>query len=299
MDRLTSMSVFVSAADHGSFAAAADANGLSATMVGKHVQSLERRLGVRLINRTTRSQSLTEFGRAYYDRCRQILADTEAAELLASDHLNKPQGKLRVAAPGLLGRLCVAPILLEMAQGYPSLKLELSLSDELVDILAGGFDLAVRTGAIADRSGLMMRRLGRHRMVVCGSPAYLDAHGPPQSIDDLRRHMTVMYSRPGWSPAWLFLDDAGTPVEVRPPYRVGLNDLAAVTDAAMLGAGLAWIPSWLARPHLDSGRLREVLTTQRPYIFDNYALWPEAKYLPLRTRLALDVLASRLESRLQ
>ncbi|TIY06350.1 MAG: LysR family transcriptional regulator, partial [Mesorhizobium sp.] len=134
MDRLTSMAVFVKTVDLGSFAAAAAALDLSGPMVGKHVRFLEERLGVRLINRTTRRQSLTDFGRAYYERCRLVLAEAEAADALAADQLSEPRGKLRVIMPVHFGRRCVAPILLELAQRYPALELDLSFSDPIADL---------------------------------------------------------------------------------------------------------------------------------------------------------------------
>ena len=299
MDRLSSMATFVKAVDLGSFAAAAEATGLSPTMVGKHVRYLETRLGVRLLSRTTRRQSLTEFGRAYYDRCRAILEEVAAADALASDHLNTPAGTLRVTMPALLGRICVAPLLLELARRHPTLPLDMSMDDRIVDIVADGYDLSIRTGSSEGRAGLKTMRLGSHRMVVCASPNYLDSVGPPLTLADLSQHMGVMYARPGWQHAWLFRDAEGRTVEVSLPSRVRLNDLAAVTDAAVAGAGLAWIPVWLAKSHLDSGSLTEVLCGQPSFSFENYAVWPEARHLPLRVRLAIDVLAAELPAQLE
>lgn len=299
MDRLASMAVFVKAADLGSFAATADQMGLSATMVGKHVQFLEARLGVRLLNRTTRRQSLTEFGRAYYERCRLILDETDAADALASEHLNAPHGTLRVTMPALLGRICVAPLLLDLPKRYPTLQLELSMTDRIIDLSGEGFDLSIRTGHVDDRVGLMIRRLGSHEMVVCASPDYLAAHGTPRSLEDLQAHVSILYSRPGWTHGWLFRDQAGAIVEVAPSHRIRLDDLAAVMDAAVDDAGLAWIPSWLARPHLATGALVEVLADQPRYSFGNYAIWPQNRLLPLKVRIALDLLAAELPDRLQ
>ena len=298
MDRLSSMSTFVRAVDLGSFAAVAEATGLSPTMVGKHVQYLETRLGVRLLSRTTRRQSLTEFGRAYYDRCRAILEEVAAADALASDHLNTPTGTLRVTMPALLGRICVAPLLLELARRHPTLRLDMSMDDRIVDIAADGYDLSVRTGGSEQRPGLKTMRLGSHRMVVCASPNYLNTFGPALTLADLSQQIGIMYARPGWEHAWLFRDAEGRTVEVSLPCRVRLNDLAAVTDAAVAGAGLAWIPAWLAKPHLDSGSLLEVLCDQPSFSFDNYAVWPEARHLPLRVRLAIDILAAELPAQL-
>jgi DNA-binding transcriptional LysR family regulator len=136
-------------------------------------------------------------------------------------------------------------------------------------------------------------------MAVYASPNYLDSVGPPLTLADLSQHIGVMYARPGWEHAWLFRNADGRTVEVSIPSRVRLNDLAAVTDAAVAGAGLAWIPVWLAKPHLDSGSLIEVLCGEPSFSFENYAVWPEARHLPLRVRLALDLLAAELPARLE
>jgi DNA-binding transcriptional LysR family regulator len=202
MDRLTSMSVFAKVAEAGSFAAAADKLGLSAPMVGKHVRFLEDRLGTRLINRTTRRQTLTDFGRAYYDRCKHLLAEAEATDALAGDLLGEPLGPLRVTMPVLFGRRCVAPILLKMAGQYPKLELNLSFSDRPADLMEDGFDLAIRNGSPGEGTGLVFRRIVRQRMTVCASPNYLLAHGTPRSIPDLEQYQAVIYSRSGRSRAW-------------------------------------------------------------------------------------------------
>ncbi|WP_457579980.1 LysR family transcriptional regulator [Ensifer canadensis] len=294
MDRLTSMAVFVKAVDLGSFAAASEALDLSGPMVGKHVRFLEERLGVRLINRTTRRQSLTDFGRAYYDRCRVILAEAEAADALAADQLSEPRGRLRVTMPALLGRRCVAPILMEFAQKYARLELELSFGDRIVDLAEDGYDLAIRTGTLEDRAGLMARRLASHSMVVCASPSYIERHGAPLQIDDLSDHHAVTYSRPGWVHPWLFPRDGQQALEVTPANRMRLDDLEAIADAATAGMGLAWLPSWLVRQRIKSGVLVEVLQDEPGYVFDNYALWLRAPHLPLKVRLAVDALVTAL-----
>lgn len=303
MDRLTSMAVFVRTVELGSFAAAAEALQLSAPMVGKHVRFLEDRLGARLINRTTRRHSPTEFGRAYYERCRLVLAEAEAADALVTGQLAEPRGRLRVTMPALLGRHCVAPILLRLAERHPALDLDLSFNDRVIDLAEDGYDLAIRTGDPEDRAGLTMRRLARHPMLVCAAPAYLERHGRPGRIEDLAAHRAILYCRPGWALPWLFPggglagglgDKARPPVEITPPARLRLDDLEAIADAAAAGMGLAWLPSWLIRDRLASGALETVLPAEPPHMFDDHALWPRTPHLPLKTRLAIDALAAEL-----
>lgn len=294
MDRLTSMAVFVKAVDLGSFAAAAAALDLSAPMVGKHVRYLEERLGVRLINRTTRRQSITEFGRAYYERCRIVLAEAEAADSLVVEQLSQPRGRLRVTMPALLGKHCIAPILLELTQHYPELELDLSFSDRIVDLAEDGYDLAIRTGNLEDKTGVMARRIARHRMVVCASPSYVEKQGRPRDLDDLDGHHAIVYSRPGWVHSWLFPLQGQPPVAVAPANRLRFDDLDAIADAATVGMGLAWLPSWLVRERIQAGSLVPLLSDHPGYLFDNYALWLQTPYLPLKIRLAVDALAAAL-----
>jgi DNA-binding transcriptional LysR family regulator len=294
MDRLTSMAVFVRAVDLGSFAAAAAALDMSAPMVGKHVQFLEERLGVRLLHRTTRRQSLTDFGRDYYDRCRLILSEAAAADALAADHHSEPRGRLRITMPVHFGRHCVLPVLMEFARGYPALELDLSFADRLVDLAEDGYDLAVRTGELGDRSGVIARKVARQQMIVCASPAYIAEAGQPRAIEDLMSHRAVVYRRTGPVPPWLFPRDGAPPVEVLPPNRFRLDDLDAVADAAAMGMGLAWLPSWLVRERIRQGALVRLLPEEPPFLYDCHALWLQTPHLPLKVRLTVDALAAAL-----
>jgi len=295
MDRLTSMEVFVKAVDLGSFAAAADVLDLSAPMVGKHVRFLEERLGVRLLNRTTRRQSLTEFGQTYYERCRLVLAEAEAAEALAADQLSEPRGRLKVTLPALFGRYCVAPILMDLVRTYPALELDLSFADRFADLAEDGFDLAIRTGALADRAGVIARRVAQQRMIICAAPAYLDANGVPQAIEDLARHQVVLYRGANRRVApWLFPREGQAPLELTLSSRIHLDDMDAIADAAVAGLGLVWLPSWLVRARMKKGELIQVLPDQPPFLYDANALWLQTPHLPLKVRLAIDALAAGL-----
>lgn len=295
MDRLESMAVFVRAVDLGSFAAAAVALDLSGPMVGKHVRFLEERLGVRLLNRTTRRQSLTDFGRAYYERCRVVLAEAEAADALAADQFSEPRGKLRVTMPAHFGRHCVTPTLLRLARQYPMLELDLSLSDRFADLAEDGYDLAIRTGALDDKAGVIARRVARQGMVVCAAPSYLQRHGEPRRIEDLADHQAIVYRRLGQVvQPWLFVRDGQAAQEFIPTGRLRLDDLDAIADAAAEGMGLAWLPYWLVRERIQAGALVALLPDQPRYLYDCHALWLQTPHLPLKVRLAVDALAAAL-----
>jgi DNA-binding transcriptional LysR family regulator len=263
-------------------------------MVGKHIRFLEQRLGVRLINRTTRRQSPTDFGRAYYERCRLVLAEAEAADALAADQLSEPRGKLRVAMPVHFGRRCVAPILLRFARQYTALQLDLSFSDSFADLAEDGYDLAVRTGNLEDRAGVIARRVARQRMVICASPSYLEMHGRPHQIEDLSRHQAIIYRRSGRARPWLFPRNDQPPAEVMPMSRLRLDDLDAIADAAAADMGLAWLPYWLVRDRIQAGALVPLLPEQPGFLYDCYALWLQTSHLPLKVRLAVDALATGL-----
>ncbi|MGN7772041.1 LysR family transcriptional regulator [Phyllobacterium sp. 22552] len=290
MDRLLSMAVFVKAVDLGSFAAAAEELGLSGPMVGKHIRFLEERLGLRLLNRTTRRQSLTDFGHVYYESCHIILAEVDATDAQAADQLLEPRGKLRVTMPVHFGRRCVTPVLLELARKYPALELDLSYNDDFYDLAENGFDLAVRTGAPEDRAGVIARRIARQEMIVCGSPSYLEKHGKPEQIIDLNQHQAIMYRRSGRIPPWSF---PGGETLV-PINRIRLDDLDAIADAASSGIGLAWLPSWLVRDRLQEGTLVQLLSDQPGLPYDCYAMWLQTPHLSLKVRIAVDALAIAL-----
>jgi DNA-binding transcriptional LysR family regulator len=295
MDRLESMAVFVRAVELGSFAAAAVALDLSGPMVGKHVRFLEERLGVRLINRTTRRQSLTDFGRAYYERCRIVLSEAEAADALAADQFSEPRGKLRVTMPAHFGRHCVTPVLLKLARQYPMLELDLSLNDRFADLAEDGFDLAIRTGDLDDKAGVIARRIARQGMVVCAAPSYLRIHGEPRRIEDLADHQAIVYRRLGQIvQPWLFVREGQPAQEIMPSGRLRLDDLDAIADAAVEGMGLAWLPWWLVRERIRAGTLMALLPDQPRYPYDCHALWLQTPHLPLKVRLAVDALAAAL-----
>ncbi|CAH2603292.1 LysR family transcriptional regulator [Rhodovastum atsumiense] len=258
-DRLTSMAVFVRAADLGSFAAAAAALGMSAQMVAKHVQFLEDRLGTRLLNRTTRRQSLTEFGRAYYQRCRLILAEIEAAEALAQQARAAPRGRLRVNAPVTFGSHSLVPLITRYLRDHPQVQVDLTLSDRLVDPVEEGFEAVLRLGPIGD-SSLVARPLAPYRLIACAAPAYLAEHGVPQTPADLARHECLGFAY--WTGAlrcqWRFSRD-GHSHDVGVSGRLQVNDWKGLLRAALEGFGITLGPEAVLTEELATGRLLRVL----------------------------------------
>lgn len=294
IDRLNGLAAFVAAVEAGGFAPAGKRLGLTRSAVGKAVARLEARLGVRLMHRTTRRLRLTEDGERFYERALRALAEIEAAEASLETGRAEPAGLLKVTAPALLGRRCVAPVLTELAREQPRLSIEVSFFDRPADLIEEGFDLAIRTGPLPDGAGLMARRLAGLRAIVCAAPAYLEARGRPASIDDLGGHDVLFYHRNGWDKRWPGLDARAATGEAAYASRLRFDDLEAIADAAAAGMGIAWLPSFLVADRARAGALERILADAPEQSADVYALWPQAPYLPLRVRLAIDRLAARL-----
>ncbi|WP_448952787.1 LysR family transcriptional regulator [Labrys neptuniae] len=293
-DRLTGVSLFVETAEAGGFSAAAERLNLSRSAVGKAIARLEERLGTRLFHRTTRSQSLTEDGQIYYERCLRALAEIRDGEALLESGRREVGGRLRVTMPALFGRVCVAPLLLRLAAQHPALELELNFNDRRVDLVEDGYDLAIRNGALESDTHLVARRIAQQRMTVCASPVYLQKHGAPLTLTALADHQAVLYGRSGEARSWLFPMGSAPAVEVMPKSRFIFDSLDAIADAAMAGVGLAWLPCWLVAERVRNGDLIRVLTDHPGLVFDVHAVWPRTPLLPMRMRAAIDFLVANL-----
>lgn len=292
MDRLTSMAVFVKAADTGSFAATATALRMSPQMVGKHVRFLEDRLGSRLLTRTTRRQSLTEFGRAYCERCRSVLAEAAAADALAQDLRAAPRGRLRVNAPVTFGAHCLAPMLARYLTAHPAVEVELSLSDRMVDLVEEGFEAVIRLGALRD-SSLAARPLAPYRLLACAAPAYLAAHGTPATPQDLRGHECLGFSewRSPIAREWRFSRD-GVEHAVAVGGRFQANDSKALLNAALAGFGIILGAEAMLRAPLEQGLLVPLLPGYTPPARPMHLLFPADRRPTAKLRSFIDWVAA-------
>lgn len=259
MDRLSSMHAFVMAAESGSYARAAERLNMSPQMVAKHVTALEQRLGARLLNRTTRRQSLTELGSAYYERCKHILTEADAADSLVQIMNDTPRGKLRITAPVTFGSYSLMPLITAFLRDHPEVEIDLHLTDRFVDLVEEGYEVAFRIGPLATTS-LTARPLAPYRLVVCAAPAYLAARGTPLIPADLEQHECLGYAY--WSrPAdrkWLFHQGAATH-EVAVSSRLRINESRALMSAALDGFGIVLGPEDFLRTALARGELVRVL----------------------------------------
>lgn len=292
MDLIAPLRTFVKVAEVGSFAAAADALGLSPQLVGKHVQSLEQHLGVRLLNRTTRKQSLTDFGQAYLARARVILEEVEGAEQLAEVARGRPMGRLRVSAPVTFGVHALGPAVVAYLQQYPDVQVDLNLSNSLVDIVEDGFDLVFRTGDLAD-SGLVARRLGPYPLVLCASPAYLASRPAIVQPADLSRHECLGFAHSIIRTRWSFRDADGSVLSVPVSSRFMVNQAEPLLTAAVGGLGLILQPHEMLAAALARGELVEVLPDYVPVSTWINLVYPRDRQLTPKLRSFLDFCVAR------
>ncbi len=291
------MRIFARVVEAGSFSAAGRQLGVAPSSVSRQIGDLEDELGARLFHRTTRKLSLTEAGRLYYERAVRILVQVDEAKLAVSQTDGSPTGILRLAAPASVGRLHIVPALPAFQERFPAVQVVLSVTDSLVDLVDGGFDLAVRVGRQRD-SSLIAKKIGSARRFVSASPTYLERAGVPKAPADLLAHNCLTFrSHPGSNP-WRFRGPRGTS-EVRVSGSLFVNDGDALCAAAVAGLGLILVPEWLTGIEIGRGRLREVLPEYRcvPEVTPLYAVYPHQRYLPPKVRAFVDFLADRFATR--
>ncbi|MCX7174198.1 MAG: LysR family transcriptional regulator [Proteobacteria bacterium] len=288
MDQFKQITAFVQTALRGSLSAAARADGVTPAIIGRRMDTLEARLGVRLLTRTTRKLTLTFEGQAFFEDCQRLLNDLANAEASVSLGGVKASGHLRLSAPAGFGRKHVAPLLAEFLDANPEVTLSLDLSDRLVDLVNEGIDCAVRVGELAD-SSLVSVRLGDMRRLVVASPEYLARRGIPLSLDDLSQHECLSL---GQQRGWTFVDPAQpvSSVTIKVAGRLECNDGAVLHDWAVAGRGLAWRSLWEVEEDLRKGRLVSVLDGSAAPPIGIYAVFPQRRQLPLRVRLFIDLL---------
>jgi DNA-binding transcriptional LysR family regulator len=292
LDRLQGMAVFVRVAEQGSFSTAAQQLGLSKSAVSKHVAALEERLGVRLLNRTTRRLAVTEVGAVYRDYCARVVQEVEEADLTASQHSIEPRGRLKVNAPMTFGFLHLVPLLPEFLARHPALEVELTLDDRIVDLLDEGFDLAVRIGRLAD-SSLVARRLAGTRFLCVAGPAYLARAGTPATPADLARHNCLRYSYRRQPDDWSF--SRGTEqVTVRVAGNLQANNGDALRAAARAGLGIVYLPDFIIGDDLESGELIQLLADWEAPEIPIHAVFPPQRHPSAKLRAFVDFLALRL-----
>ena len=292
MDRLREMEVFVAVADAGSLAAAGRRLRLSPPAVTRAVAALEERIGARLLNRTTRSLSLTEAGRRFLESARRLIHEVEEAEREAAGETAVPQGHLAVTASVTFGRLALGPILVDFLDAHPRVTAALVALDRVVDVVDEGIDVAVRIGDLPD-SSMVARRVGEVRRIFVASPAYLDRRGPPRHPSELALHDTIGFTGASAAREWRFRED-GRPIVVPVAPRFEVNDAAAATAAAEAGAGITIAFCYLVGEPIRVGRLVPVLEPFWPPTSPVHVVYPSARLLAPKVRAFVDFAAPRL-----
>src|SRR5919108_1508383 len=283
MDRLSAIRVFAQVVEAGSFAKAAERLGLSTSATSRHVAELEAHLQTRLLNRTTRRVSLTESGRAFYERAVQLLADLEEAEQEAARAAVVPRGTIRLTTSVNFGVRHLAPAIADFLAQHAEVRFDVSLSDRIVDLVEEGFDLAVRIGT-AGSEHLVARKLGETRLVPCAAPQYLSAHPAPRQPEDLVHHNCFTYEYVTPRNMWRFRDPSGAERAVRVSGNLHSNNGDLLAEAAARGAGIVFEPAFIVGPDVRAGRLVPLLQDFDAAPIPIYAVSPSRKHLTAKVR---------------
>ncbi|EJC83344.1 transcriptional regulator [Rhizobium leguminosarum bv. trifolii WSM2297] len=295
MESLASVFAFVYAAEQQSYVGAARISGVSPSAIGKAIARLESRLSVRLFNRTTRSISLTAEGAVLYERYKHIIDDMKDAEATILQSRERPTGRLRISVPHIVGHHLLMPILPIFAERFPEIELDIDFEDKVIDLIAEGLDVVVRSGELAD-GRLIARHLGEQHFVICGSPDYFERHAGPETPDELTRHACIHFKYPssGRIAPWAF----------RPPYErlllprsLTFNNTDAGLRAAQDGLGLAHLPVYVAELHIRAGTLTPVLTAFMAPFGSLSLVWPSNRQLSPKVRTFVDFVVENFAAR--
>lgn len=288
------MQVFVQIVESGSLTGAADALNVSLPSVVRSLAALERAVGVRLLNRTTRRSSLSDEGREYYERCRRVLSEVEAADAALSARRVEPKGRLRLTAPVMYGRMHVAPVVTEFAAKYPAVEVELLLLDRIVDLVEEGIDAAIRIARLPE-SSLVAIRVGETRRVLCAAPAYLRRAGTPQTPADLANHRCILFTGLTSDIEWSFGGEAPMRVPIRPVLRTNQFDVAL--DAVLQGLGCGQFLCYQVEALMAKRKLQRILATFEPLPVPIQIVYPHARLLSPNVRAFVDIAVARLRGR--
>lgn len=293
MDRFADLSMFVAVVDSGGISAAAERLGVAKSAVSRRLADLEGRLGAQLLRRTTRRLTLTDSGRAFHERAKNILADLEEAEQSVSQAHGALRGRLKVALPLAYGIRHVGPLITEFMALHPAVEFDLDFNDRRIDLMQEGFDLAIRVARLPD-SSLIARRLAPVPSALCASPDYLARHGTPARAADLAGHAALVYSNLANPDTWNFIGPEGQPGSVKVPVRLRANNGEFLTGAAIAGQGIILHPTFYLDEAIRAGQLAPLLTDHAWPQVNAYAVYPPTRHLSRRVRALVDFLAERL-----
>ncbi|XQW84951.1 LysR substrate-binding domain-containing protein [Thalassotalea piscium] len=282
------ISEFVAVAENESFTRASKIMAISTAQVSRQVSALEKRLHIKLFYRTTRNVSLTEEGRVFYQHCRSVLDGLEAAERAITNLQSKPQGKIKLTAPVTYGEQQILPLVNDFAKQYTEVEVSAYLSNQKIDLVEQGYDLAIRIGKLSD-STMMAKKLGQRTNYICASPDYLKKHGVPHSLSELNKHSCLL----GTLDYWHFRD-SGKEKHIRVSGRLRYNSGQSLVDAALKGLGIVQLPDYYVQPHIENGSLVTLLDNYRESEQGIWAVYPQNRHLSPKIRLLVDYLAKSL-----
>jgi DNA-binding transcriptional LysR family regulator len=291
MDILKAMRVYVAIVETGSFVAAANQRDTSTAAISRHVAALENHLGARLLNRTTRRLSMTDVGQEFFNRAQAIFADVSEAEAIAGENATKPSGQLRISAPLSFGISKLSQWLPGFVARYPDLKLDIDLSDRLVDLATDGIDVAVRIGRQAASTNVVARRLGSIPLEICAAPDYLNRRGTPSSPHELSEHQTTSFSYLSTGDNWTLTNSQGRTETIRIKPSVHANNGDILRELAVHGYGIILQPSFIVEKDIAAGRLMRILEDWRLDDLNLYAIYLSRKFLSAKVRVFIDYLS--------
>ncbi len=286
MEHFGAIPVFIAVIESGGFSAAAEKLGISKSAVSKRINKLEMQLGVRLLHRTTRKLSLTEAGERYFEHAAQALLAANQAEDAVTELQGEPQGTLKISTPMSFGRLHIAPLIPKLLKRYPKLQVNVVMDDRKVDLIAEGYDIAIRSGYLSD-STLIARKLAPLHQVLCASPDYVKRHKHPSTPAELNEHNCLLFSYSSDTNEWT-LNQKGYSETVRVSGNYRVNNSEALLEALKEGVGIGRLPTFVAGPDLKAGRLIKILDTYHIPSQNFYAVFPEREYLPAKVRAFID-----------
>lgn len=289
MDKFKQIQAFVDVVENGSLAKAALSQNITPAMLGRRIDALEKRLGVKLMHRTTRHLTLTEQGTTFLEHCRKMLAELDTAEKTLSEGRHKASGHLIVSAPASFGRRHVAPHAPAFVAANPEVQISFNLTDHVVDLVREGYDLGIRIGGIIDPNFVAVK-LATNRRVVCGTPEYFERNGIPQTLDDLGAHNCLAFNLQGGQQRGWYFQKNGKPVTVRVNGNLACNDGELLHRWACEDLGLAWRSTWEIQAQLASGKLITVLDEYALPHYDIMAVYLQQRHLPAKVRFFIDAL---------
>ncbi|AYO11069.1 LysR family transcriptional regulator [Vibrio campbellii] len=292
MDQLSAMRAFVRVVQTGSFSATGREMNTSQTTISKKVAALEKKIGVKLLARSSRDHALTPAGAKYYQTCVDILGELDEAEAEARSEVASPQGTIRISAPVAFGRILLAPIMAEFFQRYPDIKVDLQLSDQHTDLISDGIDVAIRAKQLED-STLIARHLFDNPMLVLAAPSYLQQHGEPKNPEDLKQHNCLVYSRMKDINVWRFTkQNQKHAIAVNGNFQSDNGDV--LLEVALTGMGIVILPIWMVEDHLKEGRLTQLMSDYTGQNLPFNAVYLQSRYTPLKVRCLIDYLKEKL-----